>query len=141
MPNNQELYAKDILKSVFPQRFSDDRSITRRQQAPDAANRIIDGVLDSDVAVEISSGTAKQIAGDGCLLALDELPFKLLVVVPSGSHNADTASALAEICMRRILRDDSCFRVVRLHGHAGDRQEARDQATLRLTFDHWPSRQ
>jgi hypothetical protein len=55
----------------------------------------IDGVIDSRIAVEISSGQAKYVNADASGLAANALPFKLLIVVPVNQHDPETAAQRA----------------------------------------------
>jgi len=113
MPNVHEAYAKEVLRAVFGERFDDRRGV-RGLRDPNVAGRIIDGVIDDRVAVEITRGTAKAIAGEACLLARHPLPYKLLVVVRGGAYNDSTARQAATNLLETALNDSALFRVVLL---------------------------
>ncbi len=137
MPNVHESYAKEALRMVFGDRFND-RVGTRSNEDPSMAGVIIDGTIDSNIAVEIAAGIGKTVDADASRLARHELRFKLLIVVPAGMHNAETAAARARDTLAGPL--DSCqFRVVVLRGTGHDRRLAEDVEKLRTELNSWPA--
>ena len=137
MPNRHEKYAKEILRAVFGNRFSDLVGV-RGQRDPNIAGRIIDGVIDGQIAVEITRGTAKHIAGEACVVALHSLPYKLLIVLPGGAHDDQTATEAARHYLRRILNDDRLFRIVLFAGSGAEPKSDQDESMLRSSLEGWP---
>jgi len=135
VPYRHEAYAKSVLRAVFGNRFTD--KDLRSNPVRGKAGVTIDGVIDSRIAVEIESGTAKVVAADADRLVRHPLPFKLLVVVPVGQNNPETAAQLASQNMADQL-DTSRFRVVVLDGTGSNPLFEQDVEKLRAELNGWP---
>src|SRR5713226_2249489 len=138
MPNVHEAYAKEVLRAVFGERFNDQDGV-RGPRDPSTAGRIIDGVIDGRIAVEITRAAAKHIAGEACLLAQHALPYKLLVVVPGGAYNDETATQAATNSLHAALNDSGLFRVVLLAGSGHDPRHQQDQDIFDFDTVKWPT--
>jgi hypothetical protein len=103
MPYVHQRYAKEALQAVFGDRFSDRVGI-RSNQDPRMAGIVINGTIDSNIAVEIAAGIGKSVDADASRLARHEYPLKLLIVVPAGMHNAETAAVRARDTLGRRTR-------------------------------------
>jgi hypothetical protein len=132
-----EAYAKRLLRGVFGDRFDDAERAIRDDPVVGTSGIKIDGVIDSQVAVEIVSGTAKVVAADADRLLRHPLPFKLLVIVPVGQHNPETARQRAILNMSRQV-DASRFRVVALQGTGHNPLQQQDLEHLRAELLNWP---
>jgi hypothetical protein len=135
LPYIHEAYAKSVLRAVFGSRFNGEAGL-RGNSVPDTAGVTIDGVIDSHIAVEIESGTAKVVAADADRLVRHHFPFKLLVVVPVNQYNPETAAQLARQNMAGSL-DASRFRVVVLDGTGKNPMFAHDVEKLRAELNAW----
>jgi hypothetical protein len=132
-----ETYTKRLLHALYVGRFDDSDAVICDDPAVGAAGVKIDGVIDSRIAVEIESGTAKVVAADADRLVRHPLPFKLLVIVPVNQQNPETARQRTIRNMSSHL-NASQFRVVVLQGTGLYPQTGADLDQLRSELLDWP---
>jgi hypothetical protein len=97
MPQLHDQYGKAVLKSAFPQGFDPRPSrVYFDRELRNAGTSTIDGVIGSDVAVEVESRTSKQVSGALVDLAFHPYAKKLMVVIQKygNSHTAAQCRAI-----------------------------------------------
>ena len=75
----------------------------------------VDGIVGSEIVVEIESRVAKQVRGAVLDLILHIYPKKLLVLIPVHMHDVEKTAAQCRYILGRFL-DRRNFRVVVLRG-------------------------
>lgn len=79
-----EAYAIDVLRTTFGDWF-DTRDVVF-SFGPDAGNGRVDGMIDGSIAVEIGTGSPKQIRASLLDLVLYPAPGKLMILVDTPGH-------------------------------------------------------
>ena len=92
-------YAKDILRTVFGDRF--DTSDVVFSFGPNAGTGEVDGIIDGEVAVEIGVGSPKQVRGCVLDLIAHPLPGKMLILVDTPGHETEPSVSQAATILSR----------------------------------------
>lgn len=91
-------YAKTVLTAAFPDRWTvDDYRIF--SFGPDAGTGEVSAILDGKIAVQIASGSYKQIRGGLLDVIWHPYDLKLLVLVDTPHHSAAKSLRQAEVIM------------------------------------------
>jgi hypothetical protein len=96
-----------------------------------AGSADLDGVVGCDVAVEIEARNGKQVRGALIDLFMHPYPKKLLVLIPSGNLNTETAAVQCEYILCQLRLPPALFRVVVLEGTRERPQLAADAGRVR----------
>lgn len=114
----QETYARLVLRRAFGSTFSWTSPLVFIPFGDGAGNARLDGVIGSDIVVEIESRTPKQIRGAILDLLAHPISKKLLVIVPAHMHDPAEAAVQARVLLDRMCRQHEKCAVVLLAGNA-----------------------
>src|ERR1700675_1017125 len=106
-------YGKSVVQNAAGDAFH--QYDNRIDYGKGAGYALIDGTIDSRIAVEIESRTGKQVRGAVLELLWHHLPHKLILIVPVHMHNPTATAEQCRIILGRTLLPSN-FRVVLLEG-------------------------
>jgi hypothetical protein len=113
-----DIYGKQVLRTAFGPAFQDSGAAVRIPYGS-RGGATVDGVVGTEVAVEIDSRVSKQVRGAVMDLVCHPFPKKLLVLLPVHMSSSKLCAEQCESILGRFLQPEQ-FRVVvfRGTGHA-----------------------